>query len=179
MPGTNYDDGTKSVLRTIGGVLLAGVVLVALVGVLVGVLLSGGCAAGRGPGGEVIVGFDVAKLPETASESLNAAADFLPPPFNYLAGGIATLVLGGGGAAIARRRAEQAKREADAAWDESNRNAELAHARRDAAFDEGTQRAASVASVAPAARAHDLVVPTADSRTPVVAAGVAPATPGA
>lgn len=177
MPGTNYDDGTKSVLRKIGAAILAGIVLVALAGVLVGMLVSPGCAAGRGPSGEVIVGFDVAKLPETASESLNAAADFLPPPFNYLAGGIATLVLGGGGAAIARRRAEQAKRDADAAWDESNRNAELAHARRDAAFDEGTQRAAPVASVVQPA-ASMVAVPPANTAA-VVAAGVAPATPGA
>lgn len=77
-------------------VIKAGIIIAAAVALL----FPGGCAAGRGPAGEVIVGWDVARLPETAGESLNAAAGFLPAPWNYLATGVlGALGIGGVGAA--------------------------------------------------------------------------------
>lgn len=66
-----------------------------------------GCAAGRGPAGEVIVGWDVAQLPETVGELGQAAAGFLPPPWNYLAGAGALALTG----YAAKKRGE------DRGWD--------------------------------------------------------------
>ena len=77
-----------------------------------------GCAAGRGPAGEVIVGIDIAKLPETAGELANAAAGFLPPPWGTLVQLGAGLLFGGGSVAVA---AQRSRRREDAAWDEAER----------------------------------------------------------
>ena len=106
---TNYNEEYAGLFRK-GVLLFLGILLVIVViGGLIGFLMAPGCAAGRVEGtGDVVVGFRVAELPEQAGEFLSKAADFLPPPFNYLAGGAVTLLVGGGGAALARRRAEQA-----------------------------------------------------------------------
>ena len=148
MPGTNYEDEYVGAAKTAGKVVLAAVAVLVLIGVVIGLLVSPGCVAYRDElTGSVGVGIELDKLPETASQFGRLAADLLPPPFNYIAGGIATLVLGGGGAAVAKRSADKARQREREEWDAAQRDAELSHARRDAAFDEGTQRAAPVASV--------------------------------
>lgn len=111
----------------------------------------GGCAAGRGPGGEVIVGLDVAKLPETTGQLLTAASGFLPPPFNLIATAGAGLLVAGGSAMAARARAAAAQVKVDAA------------------FDEGHARASGV-SLTP-------VVPAAPGAGPVAAVAAAPPAP--
>lgn len=104
-----------------------------------------GCAAGRGPAGEVVVGFDVAKLPETTGQLVNAASAFLPPPFNYIASGVGALVLAGGAGAASRARY---KRDTDKAWDESQQAARAEDAERDRAWDEAASRERERSSVA-------------------------------
>jgi len=47
-----------------------------------------GCAAGRGPAGEIVVGWDVAALPETANESIAAVADLIIPGLGLAGAGI-------------------------------------------------------------------------------------------
>jgi hypothetical protein len=109
---------------------------------LVATLLIAACAAGRGPGGEVIIGCDVASLAETPQEALAAAATFLPPPWNFLATGAVSVLLGGAGAA--------AKYRADA------KAARAERAAADAAFDEGHgQRRWSCRWATPANKAPD------------------------
>lgn len=85
-----------------------------------------GCAAGTGPGGEVVVGWDVARLPETAEQSAVAIADLLLPGLGTAGAGI----LGAIGLAVrngAKRR--EAEREAarlagaNDGWDERERAA--------------------------------------------------------
>lgn len=77
----------------------------------------GACAAGRGAGGEVIVGFDVAKLPETALEAAHAASGLLPSPWGDLLGYGVTIAgtAGVGAAAVARAR----KRGEDVGWEQA------------------------------------------------------------
>lgn len=153
MSGTNYDDGTKSVLRKIGAVILAGLLLLLAVGVLAGLFLSPGCGVSAlyTADGKAVPALQLGEgMPSEVGQFAKAAADFLPPPFNYIVGGIATLVLGGGGAAVAKRNADKARQREHAAWDESQQVARIERAERDASFDEGTQRAAVTASVSAA-----------------------------
>lgn len=85
---------------------------------IAGAALSlGACAAGRGPGGEVIVGLDVAKLPETALEAAHAASGLLPAPWGDLLGYGVTIMgtAGVGAAAVARAR----KRGEDVGWEQA------------------------------------------------------------
>lgn len=71
----------------------------------------GACAAGRGPAGEVIVGFDVASLPENATEFGAAAAKLLPSPWgDLLAYGI------GGAGLLAGAHYRARKKGEDAGW---------------------------------------------------------------
>lgn len=88
--------------------------IILCVGLAVGL---GACAAGRGPGGEVIVGFDVAKLPETALEAAHAASGLLPSPWGDLLGYGVTIMgtAGVGAAAVARAR----KRGEDVGWEQA------------------------------------------------------------
>lgn len=88
--------------------------IVLVVGLAVGL---GACAAGRGPGGEVIVGLDVAKLPETALEAAHAASGLLPAPWGDLLGYGVTIMgtAGVGAAAVARAR----KRGEDVGWEQA------------------------------------------------------------
>lgn len=101
-----------------------GTVIVLVIGSVASVFVIAGCAAGRGPGGEIIVGCSVARLVETPGEALSAATGVLPPPWNFLATGAGALLLGGTGAAAKYRadakaaRAERAA--ADAAYDEGH-----------------------------------------------------------
>lgn len=78
-----------------------------------GLVLSG-CAAGRGPGGEVIVGFDVAKLPEGATQLAAHAAGFLPEPWGTIASGV---VLSVGGVLAGNYRGRRVGERAG--WDEA------------------------------------------------------------
>lgn len=111
---------------------------------------SAGCAAGRGPGGEVIVGWDVAKLPETAGELVSAGASFLPPPFNYLVGGIGTLLVGGGAAGgISSMAARRARKRDDEVWNEAVAERDKLRQREDTAYDEGELRARLLATLPP------------------------------
>lgn len=103
-------------------------------------LALAGCAAGHGPNGEVIVGWDVATLPETAKEALGAAGQLLPPPWNFVATGLLGLA-GTAAATYGAKKSGDAKAEsaradgavathaaADAAWDESHARAVTAYA---------------------------------------------------
>lgn len=90
-----------------------------------GLLALAGCAAGHGPHGEVILGVDLASLPENASEALGAAAQFLPPPWGLVATGVLGL-LGTAATTYAAKKSGDAKAATDAhaaadkAWDESH-----------------------------------------------------------
>ena len=99
---------------------------IAVVGVLAaffifGVFSLAGCAAGRDPAGNIIVGWDVASLPETAEQGIGVLANLIIP-----GGGAAVATLAGVvGVALrngAKRR--QAEREAaelrgaNAGWNE-------------------------------------------------------------
>lgn len=93
--------------------------LALLAAVLVFVVLwATGCAAGKGPAGEIVVGFDVGRVVESAPEAANALAGLLPPPFNMIATGGIALLAGWGAEKRARNREnqswDQAKAEADA-----------------------------------------------------------------
>lgn len=97
------EDGTWGFDMRISHAVLA----VAVCGVAGGLL---GCAAGRGPAGEVVVGLDVAKLPETATELAATAAGLIPGPWGKL---IETGVLAVGAGALAHQRARHV------GWDEA------------------------------------------------------------
>lgn len=77
-------------------------------------LMLAGCAAGRGPGGEVIVGFDVAKLPEGATQLAANAASLLPEPWGTIASGV---VLSVGGVLAGNYRGRRVGERAG--WDEA------------------------------------------------------------
>lgn len=78
-------------------------------------LLLCGCAAGRGPAGEVIIGAEVGRLVEAPSQALVAASGFLPPPWNYLATAVGGLLTVGVGAYATNR----ARDRTDAQYDEA------------------------------------------------------------
>lgn len=183
MSRTNYDDGTKSVLRKIGAILLAGVLLLLAVGVLAGLFLSPGCAAGRlEDTGDVVLGVKVGEIPETATQFARKAAGLIPgvgPIAELVIGGLSVAGIGGGGAAVASAAARRAKRREDAAWDEAQKDARLAVNDRDSAFDEGARRAAPVADVSPVAAVPPVPVGSAGGTDPVVASGVATPPAGA
>lgn len=84
-------------------------------------LLLTSCAAGRADDGSIITGFKIAAMPETAGEFAKAASDFLPPPWNLIAGGAASLLLGGTATATVAARRSRARE--DAAWDEAENRA--------------------------------------------------------
>lgn len=65
-----------------------------------------GCAAGKTATGGVVVGFDVAALPETAGEMAGAAAEFLPEPWRSLTMAGVTLLGGGGLLGYAKKKGE-------------------------------------------------------------------------
>lgn len=76
-------------------------------GVLVVLVLAlAGCAAGKTATGGVVVGFDVAALPETAGEMAGAAAEFLPEPWKSLTMAGVTLLGGGGLLGYAKKKGE-------------------------------------------------------------------------
>ncbi len=92
--------------------------------VIVGAVLLTGCAIGKGPSGELVVGFDVGTAPETVSELGGAiASTFLGPQVGTLVAGVLATVLGVGGVGIAgsklssreksRRRADQSREKAE------------------------------------------------------------------
>lgn len=76
-----------------------------------------GCAAGKGPGGEIVVGFDVGRVVESAPEAATMLAKMLPPPFGTIATGGIALLAGWGAEKRARNRENQS-------WEESQREAE-------------------------------------------------------
>ena len=77
-------------------------------------LFASGCAAGRGPGGEVVVGFDVAKLPEGATQLAASAAGLLPEPWGTIASGV-VLSVGAGAAGLLKGKRDGER----AGWDEA------------------------------------------------------------
>ena len=94
-------------------------------------LVLGGCAAGKTATGGVVVGFDVAALPETAGEAVGAAAEFLPEPWRTIALGGVTLLGGGGLLGYAKKKGEAQ------GWDER----ESHQAKIDATYDLGRTEA--------------------------------------
>lgn len=107
------------------GVAVAGVGVLAAM-LVFGVFSLAGCAAGRGPAGEVVVGFDVASLPETTNQALGALTDLILPGGGAAVATIAGIV----GVAVrngAKRR--QAEREAaelrgaNSGWDDREKAA--------------------------------------------------------
>jgi hypothetical protein len=121
---------TVMVMLIVGGlIMLAGVLMV-------------GCAAGKTNSGGIVLGVDVATLPETAGEAVGFIGKFLPPPFGEIAAGAGALILGAGTAAVtARNRRKDADRNWDEATDRAKREAEERQRLADAAFDEGVARA--------------------------------------
>ena len=92
--------------------------------VIVGAVLLTGCAIGKGPSGELVIGIDVGAAPETMSELGGAiAGTFLGPQVGTLVAGVLATVLGVGGVGIAgsklssreksRRRADQSREKAE------------------------------------------------------------------
>jgi hypothetical protein len=93
-------------------------------GCFLGCLL--GCAAGRGPAGEIVVGWDVASLPETANESIAALGDMLIPGLGLAGAGIITPIAMAIRNSAKRRSAEvraAALEGANDGWDERERAA--------------------------------------------------------
>lgn len=80
--------------------------------VVLTIALVCGCAVGRGPAGEIVVGLDVGRSAETAEEALQAAAGLLPPPWDKAAAALLTVALAGWSAARSRRDGERS------GWDE-------------------------------------------------------------
>lgn len=105
---------------------IIGLVLIAVCLMFLGVLY--GCAAGRGPAGEIVVGWDVASLPETANESIAAIADLVVPGLGLAGAGIIAPIAIAIRNGAARRRAEvQAATLAgqNAGWDEREKAASV------------------------------------------------------
>jgi len=100
-------------------------------GVLAGVacIALAGCAAGKSATGGVVVGFDVASLPETAGEAVGAAAEFLPEPWRSLALGGVTLLGGGGLLGYAKKKGQ------DEGWEERERH----QSKIDETYEEGVR----------------------------------------
>lgn len=98
---------------------------------LVLVLALAGCAAGKTATGGVVVGFDVAALPETAAEAAGAAAEFLPEPWKSITLAGVTLLGGGGLLGYAKKKGEAQ------GWDER----ESHQAKIDATYDLGRTEA--------------------------------------
>ena len=98
-------------------------------------IVLGGCAAGKTATGGVVVGFDVARMPESAGEVANAAATFLPQPWRGLAE-TAIYVLGGGGVVGAVGYAAKKKGE-EVGWIDRDQH----QAKIDATYDLGRTEA--------------------------------------
>lgn len=137
----------------------AKVILIILCVIIIAALLVllTGCAAGRGPAGEIIIGMDVARLPENTTELANAAAGFLPPPWSA----IATTAIGLFGAGAAAYGAK--KRGEERGWDQREQHQTLVV---DRAWDEAelhaqgrTAWASSARGAAPSSSASGLSAP--------------------
>jgi len=78
-----------------------------------------GCSAGRGPGGEVILGIDVASLPETTSQVARLALGTIGGPWGDLAfAAVSALGIFGTAAAVGSRARRRGERDG---WDEAHR----------------------------------------------------------
>lgn len=99
--------------------------------IAVAMVFMSGCAAGKTATGGVVVGFDVAALPETAGEMAGAAAEFLPEPWKSLTLAGVTLLGGGGLLGYAKKKGEAQ------GWDER----ESHQAKIDATYDLGRTEA--------------------------------------
>lgn len=100
------------------------VLAVALAGTAV---LLAGCAMGRGPMGEIVMGVDLGKLPESASEigGVLASAAFGPQVGTVVSSVLAT-VLGGGSVAVAGTKIagrERRRKEADQGREKAEKEA--------------------------------------------------------
>ena len=78
------------------------------------------CGVGRSETGQVIWGLDMGRIAETAPQALKAAASFLPPPFDLIATGAVTLLLGGGGVGVAAKKIKAAE---DKGWGDKEKEA--------------------------------------------------------
>jgi hypothetical protein len=78
-----------------------------------------GCAAGRGPGGEIVLGFNVAKMVEQTNQAVGQLVDYIVPGL----GAAATVLAGSVGYAFKRSgdaKAATAAREAERrGWEEA------------------------------------------------------------
>lgn len=90
---------------------------------LLALLVAGGCSAGRGPGGSVVVGFDVARLPESIGDGIASGAEFLPEPWRSVGIGLGSLIGGGAVFGAGRAIAHGERNRADAAFDEGHARA--------------------------------------------------------
>lgn len=109
--------------------VVAFLAFVAFVAIVIGALTLSGCAAGRGPNGEVVIGLDVATLPETGNQLIGMglqAATGIPGLGWIVSGALGTVGAGAAavmkyrGDAVAERRAKQAE---DRGWEERERAA--------------------------------------------------------
>lgn len=108
----------------------------------IGLVLSiGGCAVGRTPSGDFVVGGKIGSFPETAGELANTAAGFLPAPWNAIAGAAVGLLGIGGPAAAAHYRAKNKGERTG--WDEAE--AQRAEEQRTRLLAMADPRVASVA----------------------------------
>lgn len=91
---------------------------------VVGTVLLAGCAVGKGPSGEIIMGVEVAVIPETVSEIGGAlASTFLGPQAGGIVASVLATILGTTGIGIAgskmasrekaRKRADQTREKSD------------------------------------------------------------------
>ena len=80
-----------------------------------------GCAAGRAPGGGVVVGVDVASLPESAGDVVSGVSKWLPEPWASLGVGLGSLIGGGALYGVGKRAAHADRDRADAEWSDGHR----------------------------------------------------------
>lgn len=95
-------------------------------------LLLVGCATGRGPGGEVILGMEVGQLADTVEQGLIAATGLIPGVGPMLSNILGGLVAGGatvaGAARVVHNRTEASRRKSDIKRETAERNLAVARA---------------------------------------------------
>jgi hypothetical protein len=119
---------------------MAAVILIAfgLAVCLLALSVLAGCAVGRTDTGDTVLGFNVDSAPETVTEAANAAASFLPEPWNELAKLGIGIVAGGLGVG---NLASRTRRREDAAWDGARAEADEQRRREHELWDEAQRSA--------------------------------------
>lgn len=96
--------------------------------VIAATLMLGGCMIARGPSGEIIMGIDLGKMPESLSEMGGAlASTFLGPQLGSLVGTGLTILLGGG-VAVAGVSVNKKRKKADQGREKANTELAVAKA---------------------------------------------------